>query len=84
MKTIFQCSTPEEAADLDRRIFQTINGQGVGWSGVLTNGTHYGVLFHPTIGQLLALTDEQLAVRLIDSLNDEWYPHSLNTPPSNV
>ncbi len=75
MKTIVLADSPEAALELDHRVFAHLQEEegvaGNGWSGVLTDGTRFGMLWGDPVAQTLAGTTYVLVEETED--NPWWY-----------
>lgn len=62
MKTILVCDSAEHAELVDQLVFARLQeaegARGNGWSGVLTDGTRYGILWGSPVSDLFGLPED--------------------------
>jgi hypothetical protein len=77
--------SPEHADLVDQLIFarlQDVDGShGNGWSGVLTDGTRYGVLWASPVSDLFGLPEDFPELQLVEESPDS--PWIALTPPAD-
>lgn len=83
MKTILVCDSAEHAELVDQLVFarlQEVEGaQGNGWSGVLTDGTRYGILWAAPVSDLFGVHEDFPELVLVKDEAGAWITW---TPPA--
>lgn len=71
MRTILLCDSPEHAELVDKLVFERLADEeravGNGWSGVLTDGTRYGILWGAPVEAVVGSDGE-----LVEDSAGEW------------
>lgn len=70
MKTILLCDSPEHASLVDQLVFARLQDEegawGNGWSGVLTDGTSYGILWASPVSDLFGVPEDFPELMLVE------------------
>ena len=89
MKTILVCDSPEHAELVDKLVFARLQEEeqavGNGWSGVLTDGTRYGILWAAPVSDLFGLPEDFPELQLIEETEDnQWTTFVPEPEPESV
>lgn len=83
MKTILLCESAEHASFCDQLVFARLqeeeNACGNGWSGVLTDGTRFGILWASPVSDLFGVPEDFPELALVEETEDA--PWSTFVPP---
>lgn len=76
-RTILICESPEHAELVDKLVFARLQDEemavGNGWSGVLTDGTRYGILWAAPVSTLFGVPEDFPELVLVDEMEPgEW------------
>ena len=77
MRTILLCDSPEHATVVDQLVFARLQDEeqavGNGWSGVLTDGTRYGILWAAPVSTLFGIPEDFPELVLVEEAEEgEW------------
>lgn len=74
MKTILVCDSPEHAELVDKLVFERLQEEeqavGNGWSGVLTDGTRFGILWAAPVSDLFGLPEDFPELVLVEETEE--------------
>lgn len=76
MRMILLCESPEHAELVDQLVFARLQEEeqavGNGWSGVLTDGTRYGILWAAPVSTLFGVPEDFPELQLVEDVAGEW------------
>ena len=76
MRTILLCESPEHAELVDQLVFARLQDEeqanGNGWSGVLTDGERYGILWAAPVSTLFGVPEDFPELQLVEDEAGEW------------
>ena len=76
MRTILICDSPEHAELVDQLVFARLQDEeqavGNGWSGVLTDGERYGILWAAPVSSLFGVPEDFPELVLVEDEAGEW------------
>lgn len=80
MRTILLCDSPEHAELVDQLVFarlQEVDGAiGNGWSGVLTDGTRFGIHWASPVSELFGIPDDFPELVLVEETEQlPWFTY---------
>lgn len=89
MKTILVCESAEHAELVDKLVFARIQEEeqavGNGWSGVLTDGARYGILWAAPVSDLFGLPEDFPELQLIEETeSNQWTTFVPEPEPESV
>jgi len=75
-RTFLVCDSELHAEYVDALVFLALQERGptggVGWSGVWTDGTRYGILWEAPVSNLFGLPEDFPELVLVEDVNAEW------------
>lgn len=76
MRTFLLAADENHAEVLDAIVFAKLQdeqgAQGVGWSGVWTDGQRFGILWEAPVSDLFGLPEDFPDLVLVEDVNEEW------------
>lgn len=76
MRTFLVAADENHAEVLDAIVFAKLQdeegAQGVGWSGVWTDGQRFGILWEAPVSDLFGLPEDFPELVLVEDVNEEW------------
>lgn len=73
-RTLLVCDSPEHAELVDKLVFARLQeeeqAQGNGWSGVLTDGTRYGILWAAPVSDLFGVPEDFPELVLVEETEE--------------
>lgn len=76
MRTILLCDSAEHAELVDKLVFERLVDEeqavGNGWSGVLTDGERFGILWAEPVSSLFGVPEDFPELQLVEDAAGEW------------